>query len=1110
MSLPRFSVNNSVLVNMLMLVLLATGAVMAFTLVREMFPETRPDQVKIAVVYPAIQPDELEKAVTIKIEEAIRDLEDVEKVDSVVQEGISTTTATLYSEADDIDIVREKIDIEVNSIINELPEDIESITVKNFEPTLPVLSVSLFGGGSEANLKKAARDLRDEILELPGISNIAISGIRDDEISIEISPERLFEYNLTFEDIAVAIRSTNLDVSAGNLKGPRSNTNVRTLGEENRGEDLADIEIKTTASGTKIFLGDVAEIKDAFVDVDLESYFNGKRSVTLVIQKTASQDAIKIAQLVKAYVRGKQQVDFDAYGIEAAANQPWISRPFAIAVAYFSRAIKKLTGSSDPQKVYEQSYAKPFQHNFEIELHGDLSRFIQGRLDLMTRNGLSGLVLVLLSLILFLDWRVAIWAALGLPISFMGTFVAMWLFGVSINLLSMFGLIIVLGILVDDAIVIGENIYRHVEEGEESVEAAVNGAEEVMWPVIVAVTTTIAGFAPLMFIRGRIGDFMKDLPLVVLAALSVSLIEALLILPSHLKHLKRKKTVKRVSKTHLGKAWHRLLNFKHHLMHDLFIKYYEKLLRIAMKWRYVTLSVALATCATSISLMVGGIVPFVFIQKMDSETITADLEMPVGTVIAETRDKLMTISNVIKELPEVQSVQTSVGSQMNIGGMGATGGGKQSHLGQVVVELMEADEREKKGLRSSDELMVEFRKLSDSLTGINSIKWEALSGGPAGKDIEIRVSGEDFEELVLVTNKIKKELASYDGVVDLDDDYDVGKREVQLRLLASARSTGITVRDLGNFVRFALYGVEAKSLTRNREDVKIMVRLPEKYRVDVYNIEALRIPIPGAVTQSDDQDSLSRWVPISEVAEFTEARGYTSIHRSQQKRAITIFGDVQMSSNSPDAVVDQFRADYIPKLLAEHPNVTLEFTGSTEERSKSFSSLFIALPVAFLIIYMLLAGLFQSYIQPLVVMSAIPFGMQGAILGHYITGNSVTFLSCIGFLALAGILVNDSLVLVDFINRRIRNGEDPFEANVNGAKLRLRAIILTTLTTAAGLTPLMFETSFQAKFLIPMAVTLTYGLIFATGLTLIIVPCLNMMFADSKWLGDKLWRFVFG
>ncbi|MBL4885730.1 MAG: efflux RND transporter permease subunit, partial [Planctomycetaceae bacterium] len=642
------------------------------------------------------------------------------------------------------------------------------------------------------------------------------------------------------------------------------------------------------------------------------------------------------------------------------------------------------------------------------------------------------------------------------------------------------------------------------------VEAAVNGTEEVMWPVTVAVATTIAGFAPLMFINGRIGDSMKDLPLVVLAALSASLIEALLILPSHLKHLKRKKVVKNQAKTHLGKLWHKLMNFQHHIMHDLFIKYYERILRVAMHWRYVTLTLAISTCAISISLMFGGIVPFVFIQKMDSETITADLEMPVGTVIGETRTKLMKISNYVKDLPEVQSVQTTVGSQMNIGGMGATLGGQQSHLGQVVVELLEADERERLGLRSSDELMVEFRELSENLPGINSIKWEALSGGPAGKDIEIRVVGENFSELVLVTEKIKKELASYDGVVDLDDDYDVGKREVQLRLLESARSTGITVKDLGNFVRFALYGYEAKSITRNREDMKIMVRLPKEYRVDVYNIEALRIPRPPGAGQIDDSNSLSRWIPITEVAEFTEARGYTSINRSQQKRAITIFGDVQTSANSADDVMDQFRFKYVPQLLAEHSQVTIEFSGSTEERGKSFSSLFIAMPVAFLVIFMLLAGLFQSYLQPIVVMSAIPFGMQGAILGHYITGNPVTFLSCIGFLALSGILVNDSLVLVDFINRKIRNGMDPFEANVSGAKLRLRAIILTSLTTAAGLTPLMFETSFQAKFLIPMAVTLTYGLIFATGLTLIIVPCLNMMFIDVKHLTSKLWIFVFG
>ena len=1108
MSLPRFSVNNSVLVNMLMLVLLTMGTMMAFTLVREMFPETRADQVMISVIYPAVQPDELEKAVTIKIEEAIRDLEEVEKVESTVQEGMSTTIATLFNEVEDIDTVREKIDIEISSINNELPDDIESITVRNVEPLLPVLSVSLYGEGSEASLKKAARDLREELLTLPGVSDITIGGIRDDEISVEIRPEKLFEYDVTFNEVAQAIRQTNLDVSAGSLKGARSYVNVRTLGEETLGKDLEGIEVKVTPTGKKIYLRDLAVIRDDFVDVDIESYFNGQPSVTLVVQKTKTQDAIQIANLVHAFVKGKQQVPFDAFGLEAAAAQPWYSRPFAVGLAHFSSLVNRIAGRPDPQRIYEQSYMNPFRHNFQVQTHGDLSRFISGRLDLMTRNGMSGLVLVLISLMLFLNWRVAFWAALGLPVSFMGAFLVMWLLGVSINLLSMFGLIIVLGIIVDDAIVIGENIYRHVEEGEEAEEAAVNGAEEVMWPVIVAVLTTIAGFAPLLFIKGRIGDFMRELPIVVLAALSVSLLEALLILPAHLKHLKRPKPQKPMPHTALGRSFRRLMNFQHHIMHDFVVVIYEAFLRGAMHWRYVTIVSAFSLVVVSVAMVLGGIVPFVFIQKMDSETIIADVELPIGTVIATTRDKLMEISRFVNTFPEVTSVQTSVGSQINLGGTGATGGNQQSHLGQVIVELQAADEREQRGMRSSELLLVEFRKMSERLAGINSVSWDAMSGGPAGKDIEIRVTGENFEELLRVSEEMKQELASYDGVVDLSDDYDIGKREVQLRLLPSARATGITVSDLGNFVRFALYGVESRRITRNREDVKIMVRLPAEYRSEVYNLEALRIPRPAAPINAvgDVNTSSFRWVPISEVAELTESRSYTSIHRAQQRRSISIIGDVQEENNNSGDVMTQFQTKFLPSLLERHPGIRVDFQGTTEERQKSFSSLGVALPAAFLLIYMLLAGLFRSYYQPLVVMSAIPFGLLGAIMGHYITGNPITILSCIGFLALSGILVNDSLVLVDFINSRLRQGVDPYEANVMGAKLRLRAIILTTLTTAAGLTPLMFETSFQAKFLIPMAVTLTYGLIFATVMTLIIVPCLNMIYMDIGWLLRRGWR----
>ncbi|HBN75641.1 MAG TPA: hypothetical protein DD473_07455 [Planctomycetaceae bacterium] len=1109
MSLPRFSVNNSVLVNMLMILLLFAGTALAFTLVREMFPETRPDQVMISVVYPAVQPDELEKAVTIKIEEAIRDLEDIEKVESTVQEGMSQTVATLYNEVDDIDTVRDEIDAEVRAINNELPDDIETITVRNVEPMLPVLSVSLFGEGSEASLKKAARDLRDELLELPGVSDITISGIRDDEISIEVRPLMLFEYDLTLEEVAAAIRATNLDVSAGNLKGPRANVNVRTLGEEIEGSELGDIVVKNTPSGKKIYLRDVAEIRDDFVDVDIESYFEGKPSVTLIIQKTKSQDAIQIADMVRAFVRGKQQLPLEEPDDDEGQTPTVFSYLEHMGDVLFNRIIgsrvqrliNRMASRPDPEKIYEESYNTPFNHNFEIAMHGDLSRFIRGRLDLMTRNGKSGLILVLISLLLFLNWRVAFWAGMGLPISFMGTFLVMWLFGVSINLLSMFGLIIVLGIIVDDAIVIGENIFRHVEEGEEPTEAAVKGAEEVMWPVIVAVSTTIAGFAPLLFIKGRIGDFMRELPLVVLAALSVSLIEALLILPAHLKHLKKpdhKRHEEKLSKSGIGRIWSKVEAFQERIMQNVLMRVYETILRGAMKWRYVTIAGAMAMVMMSLGLVIGGIVPFVFIQKMDSETITADVELPIGTVVDTTRDTMIRISEFVKDVPEVTSIQTTVGSQINLGGTGASAGSQQSHLGQVIVELMEADERERKGLRSSEELLVAFRKMTETLSGVNSVKWEAMNGGPAGKDIEIKVTGNNFEELLEVTNAMKNELASYDGVVDLDDDYDIGKREVQLRLLPSARSTGITVNELGGFVRHALYGVEARRVTRNREDVKIMVRLPEEFRSEVYNLEALRIPRPvnplNAVAMNDEAGF--RWIPISEVAELKETRSYTSIHRSQQRRSISIYGDVDATANNANAVMTQFQSDFVPKMLREHPGIIIDFSGTTEEQQKSFSSLGLAMPAAFLMIYMMLAGLFKSYFQPLVVMSAIPFGILGAIIGHWITGNPITILSCIGFLALSGILVNDSLVLVDFINTRLKRGIDPLEANVMGAKLRLRAILLTTLTTAAGLTPLMFETSFQAKFLIPMAVTLTYGLIFATALTLIIVPCLNMIFID--------------
>ena len=1079
MSIPAFSVRNNVLVNMLMLVVLFSGLAFAFTLTREMFPESRPDKLTIMAFHPGVQPEELEKAITIKVEEAVRDVEGVEKVDSQVSEGLSITILTLLNEVKNADVVLQEIKNEIDAL-EDLPDDLEKITVNKVLPRLPVISIALFGNGDEVALKRAVRDLRDELLSLEGISEIELTGTRDDEISVDIQPDKLLEFNVTFAEVAGAIRNSNLDVSGGQLKGNRASVAVRTVGEKTRGEDLKDLVVRSQPDGRKIVVSDVATVRDSFVETDLETLFNGKTGVNVVAYAARNQDAIRISSQVKAFIAGKRGDDF---------KPSWSE----------SGAIGGLLGKPDLQKIYDDSRAKPFDHSFEYALHTDVARFVEGRLDLLTRNGKVGLILVLISLNLFLNWRVALWAAVGLVVSFLGTFVVMWLLGASINLLSMFGLIIVLGIIVDDAIVIGENIYRHVEEGMPPMQAAVKGAEEVMWPVTIAILTTIGAFAPMFFIKGQIGDFMRQLPIVVIAALSISLLEALVILPAHLSRMPARKRKQNAdgSASHphsqTGRSFFdRLSHWQDAIMTNFLMKPYEWFLRLALRWRYVTIAAAVSCLVMSIGLVAGGIVEYRFVQKMDSESMICNLEMPVGTSVENLREQLQLLTDYIvnKELfPEVVNVQTMIARQYDVTGAGAVGLLDQSHLGQLVLEICPADER----TRSSEELLNKFRKYSlEALSGLNSVKWQEMNGGPGGNDIEIKISGGDSEQLPIVMDEIKQILAGFDGVFDLDDNMDRGKRELRLRLRDAARPTGVTVGMLGSHVRAAMFGAEARRLTRDREDVKIMVRYPEEFRENAWNLESMWIPTSNAATGRN-------WVPISEIADVESAPSYSTIHRSRQQRAMTLFGAVDRAVTEPGVIIDQVRKQ-IPEVEARYPGVRVDFLGQSEEMAKAFGGLRLAFPVALLLIYAMLAGLFKSYVQPLVVMSAIPFGILGAIIGHWITDNPLTILSQIGMVALTGILVNDSLVLVDFINKRQEAGLSPFEASVEGARLRLRAILLTTLTTVAGLTPLMFETSFQAKFLIPMAVTLTFGLIFATALTLIIVPSLNLIWWDVKSL----------
>jgi multidrug efflux pump subunit AcrB len=1096
MSIARFSVKNPVLVNMMMLVILFGGTLFALTLVREMFPEFRPNKLILTAIHPGVQPQEIEKAITIKIEEAVRDVEGVEKIESNISEGMSITTLTLYNEVEDAEVVLNEVKREIDAL-PDLPDDLERITIKKFEPMLPIISVAIYGEGPEAELKQATRELRDDLLALPGVSRIVVSGIRDDEISVEIMPEKLMEYDITFEEVAAAIRRGNLDVSGGELKGQRTRVSVRTVGEKLEGIDLEKLVVRSMPpDGRKILLKDVARVKDDFVDIDIEAYFNSEPAMSCDVYKTKSQDSIQISSLIKAYIAGKKGLPFDPYGYAAADEAPWYFRPFSkfgACISHFSRVI---SGRPDPIEVYEKSLRSKYRHNFEVELNTDMARFIEGRLDLMARNGRTGLLLVVLSLVLFLNWRVAMWAAIGLPVSFMGTFIVMWAAGISINLLSVFGLIIVLGIIVDDAIVIGENICRHVEEGVPAEEAAVIGSQEVQWPVIIAVLTTIAAFAPLLFVKGMIGDFLGELPIVVMAALSVSLVEALVILPTHLRHLPTKEQLaeRRKKAGPPGRVRRMFLRFhaaQGRFVQDVLQKHYERFLRVALKWKYVTVSIALGTLLAASGLMVGGIVEFVFIQKMDSESLICDIELPVGSPADRVKARVMEISDFVKKAPEVINVQALIGLQIDVAGEGAIGFNDQSNLGQLIIELHESDSRQRAGHRSSTELVASFREFTGKISEVNSVRWMELNGGPGGKDIKVRVSSPNVERNHALARELKKEIGSYPGVSDLDDDIDHGKRELQIRLRESASAGGTSVRALGMHVRGALYGQEARRITRNREEVRIMVRYPESFRKNIYHVESMWIPTAGLPGERG-------WVPLKQLAELDEKEGVTSLFRSDHQRSTTVFASVDEARGNTRDILTAVRKTFAEEIQPRYPNAKIEFLGQSEQMAKAFGGLKLAFPAALLMIYMMLAGLFRSYGQPLVVMGAIPFGFQGAVIGHWITGLPFTFMSTIGMIALCGILVNDSLVLVDFINRRIRKGMSHFEASIQGAKLRLRAILLTTLTTVAGLTPLMFERSFQAKFLIPMAVTLTFGLIFATALTLIIVPALNLIFLDIR------------
>ncbi|MFQ5462185.1 MAG: efflux RND transporter permease subunit [Phycisphaerae bacterium] len=1073
-SLPRFSVKNPVLVNLFMVTILAGGAYSGATIVREMFPESRPNRVMVLTAYPGASPSEVEKGITLRIEETVKDVDGVEKLTSSASEGVSTIIIELESSYHDIDQAVTDVKAAIDTIPTEdFPTEAEQTAVSKLDPKLPVISIALFGELDSRRLKTLGEDLREEVMLLPGISNVVLSGTRRDEISIEVRPERLVRYGLSFMDVAGAIAESNLDVPGGQLRTSGSNVSVRTLGEKDRGEELYDIVLRSDPTGRVVRLADVATIVDGFEDIDVLGRFNGAPAVNITVYKTPEQDAIGIAKTVRAMVAGKQGTQL---------HREWTDILLA-----------RVTGRDTLTGVYEDARRNPFPPGVNVDVHTDLSRFVEGRLDLLTRNGLWGLLLVALSLLVFLHWRVAFWVMMGLVLAVMGALLCMQFLGHTLNLITMFGLIIVLGLLVDDAIIVSEHVFTKWEAGVEPHQAAIDGTEEVTWPVVAAILTTVVAFLPLMFIEGQLGSWLGTLPVIVCIALTVSLIEALTILPSHLAHGLKPTgpPVKPRGRSALRDVIARIRRVEQDFVQRRLRRTYTRLLTTTTQYRYVTIAGLMSVLIVVFGLLGGGFVQQVFIQKVDSETLVARLRMEVGTPVAQTATAVEAIEKAAMDLPELRSVYSLIGIEVSDDAIVSP---PQSHLAQVFIELTPSEQRR----RNSDKILADLRAATDAIEGVEKLNYTSLQGGPGGAPVHLEIGGDDVAELSEVADEIKSMLADYEGVFDVLDDFEAGRREVQIELFYSARALGLTTASLATQVRAAFYGFEARKVQRGREDVKIMVRYPAESRRRIYDIETMRIATPSGAL-----------VPFTEVARLAEGTGFSTIHRKNQRRTVTVTADVDDAVVTPDEIIASLMERF-PSIYKRHPGVKLEFGGQKLETKKAFGSIKSIAVIAVLLIYVILAGLFKSYIQPLIVLSVVPYGIIGVVLGHLVMGYPMTIMSSIGTVALTGIVVNDSMLVVTFINRAIASGVPPMEAAIQGGTSRLRAILLTSATTVLGVAPLLLERSFQAEFLIPMGIAISAGLIFATVLTLIAVPGLYLIVLDLRSLGRASVDWIVG
>ena len=1043
----RWFANNSVAANLLMIVLVLGGISGALTTNQEEFPNFDVKVINVFVPYLGAAPIEAEKAVCVRIEEAIEGVEGIEKVYGTAVEGGCSVASQLYSDADDISASNE-IKSRIDSI-NNLPIETEKPNVSKVAFTRRVLQIALFGDATERELKELGRTLRDKIAAVEGISQVAVEYTRPYEISVEVSEETLRRYQLNLQQVAQAIRTGALDMPGGTLKTENGEILIRTMGQAYSGSDFSNIVVLTRLDGTRVTLGEIADIKDTFEEGDLLAAFNGAPAVMVNVSQVGSEDLIEIAADTKEIV------------------------------AEFNRTL--------PQGI-------------ETNIWIDTSLELEERMSVLLKNAGGGLLLVLVILALFLQFRLAMWVAIGIPVALLGTLALVPFAGLTISTMTVLAFILVLGIVVDDAIVVGERVYAHEQQGKEGMQAAVEGTWEVSVPVIFGVLTTIAAFLPLIMVDGSMANFFAPLGWVVILALICSIVESQLILPSHLAHRSRK-----IADSGFAGRWNKFQGRLSNALQDLGTRAYRPFLQNAISWRYATATTCLGLLILAFSLIASGRVNFGFFPAIEGNRIYASLELPEG-VAAETtlkaalqmqrgaqllNDEIVAQHNLSQ--PLVRNTLSSVGQKVDRNGPGEPPGPGRSNLAEIVIDILPFEERAN---LSAKEIANRWRELVGPIPDAVKLSFDA-STFSAGAPIEFRMQGSDVEVLRNAAEELKYELTRYPGVFDVSDTFRSGKQEIQLQLLPEARNLGLTLNDLGSQVRNAFYGVEAQRIQRGQDDVRVMVRFPESERASVGDLENMYIRTPQGSQ-----------VPFYSVAQFEVSRGFSEIRRLDGRRVVEVSADVDRTMVTPESVMADIKAKLVTKLQEKYPTVVFDVGGEQEERNSSFISLGIGLLFSCFVIYGLLAIPLKSYLQPMVIMSVIPFGAVGAIVGHYVLDVQLMFFSALGIVALAGVVVNSSLVLVDYANRQRREGLDAFAAISKAAVVRFRPIILTSVTTFVGLIPLMTTTTPATGPFLPIAISLAWGVLFATVITLLLVPCLYMMIEDLMAQRDKLVRAV--